>query len=181
MKLVAAKTYKKQIKALYKSAFPKEERAPLLLLYYWEKRRKGTFYAILGEDGFAGLVYIIRRERVVYLFFLAIEESQRGRGYGSAVLSLVRQMYPDSVVTLMIEDTADTAAENYAERIRRLRFYETNGFVQLHVKLNEAGVDYELLGTEKTVTQADFLAMMKWFFGKKLFQFLYRKTEVESR
>lgn len=180
MELTDAKKHKKQIKSLYRSAFPKEERAPLPLLYYWERRRKGRFYAVCEGDAFAGLVYIIRRGQMVYIFFLAIEEAQRGRGYGSGVLSLVRQMYPDCTVTLMIEDTADTAAENYAERLRRLRFYENNGFVQLHVKINEACVSYELLGTDKTVTQEDFLSMMRWFFGKPLYRWLYRATVKET-
>lgn len=179
MKLTAAKKYKKQIKDLYVRAFPKEERAPLPLLYYWEARGRGVFYAVCDGEEFVGLVYVIRRGRIVYLFFLTIEETRRGRGYGSAVLSLVRQMYPDCAFTLMIEDTADTTAGNYAERLSRLRFYENNGFTQLQVKINEAGVAYELLGTEKTVTQAEFLGMMRWFFGAPLYRWLYKATVIE--
>ncbi len=179
IELQPAKNYKKQTRTLYRSAFPKEERAPLFMLYRWEKAGKGAFYAVCDGDAFAGLVYIIKREQIVYIFFLAIEEAQRGRGYGTEVLAEVRSRYPDCVVTLMIEDTDEIAADNYAERIRRLHFYQANGFTQLHVKINEAGVDYELLGTEQTVTQADFLAMMRWFVGNPLYRYLYRKTKRE--
>ena len=115
----------------------------------------------------------------ISVFFLAIEEEKRGKGYGTEVLKELRKMYPDLAISLMIEDPEETDAENLNERINRLKFYERNGFQRLSIKINEAGVNYELLGTEDTVTQADFLMMMKDYVGALLFKILYRKTKTK--
>ena len=176
-----AKNYKKEIKHLYRTAFPKEERAPLFILYSKTKSGNNHFYAIVEDDAFTGLLYTIEDVGIVYVFFFAIEEDKRGQGYGSKVLSLVKDMYPGRTITLAIEDTADAKADNYDQRIQRLKFYERNGFTQLHFRVNEVGVVYELLGTEKGVTQADFLKLMKNYVGELLYRFIYRKTKIEGK
>lgn len=179
MNLVDARKYKKQIKQLYNSAFPRNERAPLSFLFHRTGNGRDSFYAVEDNEEFVGLVYTIGIEKLVYVFFLAVVEDKRGNGYGSRILQIVKNLYPDCVITLAIEDTSDSCAENFEQRIKRLKFYESNGFKQLHIKINEVGVDYELLGTENTVTQADFLAMMKNYFGRILFRFIYKATKIE--
>lgn len=179
MQFTDARKYKKQIKKLYKSAFPFYERAPFSLLMKRTDNGRDSFYAIVEENSFIGLVYTITCEKMVYVFFLAVTEENRGKGYGSKMLEKIREMHGGKPVTLMIEDTEETSAKNMDERIRRLKFYERNGFKRLHIKINEAGVRYELLGTDNTVTQADFLALMKEYIGGFLFKIIYRKTMRE--
>lgn len=140
---------------------------------------KDTFYALVEDNEFIGLLYTIKTEKMVYVFFFAIEEKMRGKGYGTEVLKKLSEMYPDRAISLMIEDTDEEDAENLDERIGRLKFYEKNGFQRLFIKINEAGVNYELLGTTDTVTQQDFLMMMKDYVGLLLFKILYRKTNVK--
>lgn len=179
MQLADAKSYKKQIKKLYNDAFPKCEQSPLSFLFRRTKDARNSFYAVLDNEEFVGLTYIIEGKRLVYVFYLAIVEEYRGKGYGSAVLTLIKEMYTDKVITLGIEDTADVNAPNYSERIDRLGFYKRNGFQQLNIRTNEVGVLYELLGTKTGITQADFLALMKDYMGTFLFRFIYRKTKFE--
>lgn len=176
MEFVSAKLHKKQVKRLYKSAFPRNERAPFWLLMKRCETPRDTFYALVEDNEFIGLVYTIKTEKMVYVFFLAIAEEKRGKGYGTEVLKTLREKYSDRAIALMIEDPEDENAENLEERIERLKFYEKNGFRRLSIKINEAGVRYELLGTDDTVTQADFLMMMKDYVGALLFKILYRKT-----
>ncbi len=176
MEFVNARLYKKQVKRLYRSAFPRNERAPFWLLMKRCDTGRDTFYALIDDNEFIGLVYTIKTEKMVYVFFLAIEEDARGKGYGTEVLKKLSEMYPDRAIALMIEDPEEKSAENLKERVERLRFYEKNGFQRLSIKINEAGVGYELLATDATVTQKDFLAMMKDYVGALLFKILYRKT-----
>lgn len=180
MKLVDARKHRKEVKKLYIAAFPKEERAPFSLLMSRVNNGRDSFYAVEDNGQFVGLVYTIRKEKLVYVFFLAVVEEKRGMGYGSRILRCIRKLNPGCVISLMIEDTADTSADNYEQRINRLGFYQSNGFKQLDVRINEAGVAYELLGTEDSVTQADFLALMKDYTGPLLYKFLYRKTIIEE-
>jgi len=179
MQLADAKNYKKQIKKLYNKAFPKCEQTPFSFLLRKTKDKRNAFYAILDGDEFIGLTYIIKGEKIVYVFYLAIMEEHRGKGYGSAVLTLIKEQYPDKVITLAIEDTAEVDAPNYSERMSRLAFYKRNGFGQLNIRINEVGVVYELLGTSTGITQADFLDLMKKYMGTFVFRFVYRKTKFE--
>lgn len=179
MKFEDAKKYKKQMKKLYKSAFPLNERAPFPLLMHRCDNGRDNFYAIVDEDNFIGLVYTISREKLVYVFFLAVTEENRSRGYGSEILDKIKEMNPHKAIALVIEDTEDKDADNLEERIRRLGFYERNGFQRLYIKINEAGVIYELLGTDPAITQADFLNLMKDWLGGFLFKFIYRKMKFE--
>ncbi len=88
-------------------------------------------------------------------------------------------MNPDKIITLAIENTEDENADNLEERVKRLEFYERNGFERLCIKVNEAGVVYELLSTNTMLTQADFLSLMKDWLGGFLYRFIYRKTKLE--
>lgn len=178
MEFVSAKKHTKQVKSLYRSAFPKNERAPFFLLMHRRDNGRDTFYALEENHEFIGLAYTIKTDKMVYVFFLAIEEDARGKGYGTEVLKKLREMYPDRAIALMIEDPEEKSAENLEERIERLKFYEKNGFQRLSIKINEAGVNYELLATENIVTQADFLMMMKDYVGTMLFRILYRKMDI---
>ena len=180
MKLVDARKHRKEVKKLYVTAFPREERAPFSLLMSRANNGRDSFYAVEDNGQFVGLVYTIRKDKLVYIFFLAVVEEKRGMGYGSRILRCIHKLNPGCVISLMIEDTADTSADNYEQRINRLGFYKNNGFMQLDVRVNEAGVAYELLGTEDSVTQADFLALMKDYTGPLLYKFLYRKTIIEE-
>lgn len=180
MKLVDARKHRKEVKHLYTTAFPKEERAPFSLLMHRVNNGRDSFYAVEDKDEFVGLVYTIRKEKLLYVFFLAVAQEKRGMGYGTRILRCIKRLNPGCVISLMIEDTEDTSADNYEERINRLGFYKANGFKQLHIRVNEAGVAYELLGTEDSVTQADFLALMKDYVGPFLYKILYRKTLIEE-
>ena len=175
-----ARNYKKQIKRLYETAFPKEERAPLFFLYYKTKKENYNFYAIVDEDDFAGLIYTMEDAGMVYVFFFAIADEKRGKGYGSKVLAMMKDKYPGHTITLMIEDMQEKDADNYEQRIRRLNFYERNGFTQLHIHIKEADVRYELLGTQKGVTQKGFLQLMKNYLGGLLYHFIYKEMKIEG-
>lgn len=179
MQFLDARKYKKQIKKLYRSAFPAKERAPLIMLFKKTKYDRYNFYSIVNDDEFIGLVYTMEAEKMVYVFFFAITQENRGKGYGTKALECIKKMHPDKAVALMIEDTTDTSAPNIEERINRLGFYERNGFERLGIHINEAGVDYELLGTDKTITRDDFLNMMRAYVGSFLFKILYRKMDLD--
>ena len=181
MEFLDAKNYKKEIKKLYRTAFPKNERAPLFLLFKRTNNGRDSFYAVSDNKEFVGLIYTISTRKLTYVFFLAVKEEMRGKGYGSKILDKIKKDSVNKTVILMIEDTEKEDCDNIKERLERLRFYEKNGFKKLMIKINEAGVDYELLGTELNVTQADFLNLMKDYVGSLLFKYLYRKTILSQQ
>lgn len=177
LEFCAAENYKKQISALYRKAFPIMEKLPLPFLYLRAKRGIGSFHAIVEDGKFAGLIYTMRLEDLVCLYYFAIAENQRGRGTGGKVLRMLRERYPDCSIVLLIEDTSDPTVSNYGQRLSRVGFYGRSGFRQLQIHIKEAGVSYELLGTDEGITRADYLMLMRKFFGGFLYRLLYGRQK----
>ena len=151
----------------------------MFLLFKRTNNGRDSFYAVSDNNEFVGLVYTISVKKLTYVFFLAVKEELRGKGYGTKILDKIKKVSSDKTVILMIEDTQKEDCDNLKERLERLKFYEKNGFSKLNIKINEAGVDYELLGTSLNVTQADFLLLMKNYIGSFLYKYLYRKTKIQ--
>lgn len=166
----------RQVRQLYKTAFPLAERVPFGIMM----RRSGVegvdFWAIYARQTakngdcsremirWVGFAYVISHEKLSYLFYLAINDDCRGKGYGSAVLRTIRKKYAGRKLFLAIEQI-DEAAPNLEERTKRKHFYQKNGFSELHCKLREMRMVYEVLGTEGPVSSTDFQYMMRRYFG----------------
>ncbi len=179
MELALAAKYRKKVKKLYKTAFPRNERAPFGFLMRRTENGRDSFSAVVDDGRFIGLTYTIHVEKLVYLFYLAVSEEERGKGYGTGILKCIRDMYPDCAIILSVEDTDDLNAENYDQRIRRLGFYEVNGYKKLGIKVTEIGVVYDLLCTDENITKKDFFALMKNYLGPRRFKLIY-KSQIEE-
>lgn len=169
-----AQLYKEQVRRLYISAFPPEERPPLRKLFQRARQGKGRFFAVTEEGRFVGLAYTIQSEALVYLFFLAVEEAYRGQGCGTQMLKQIIAMYPDRTMILSIEDPDDESAENLPQRLRRIPFYENCGFRRLPIKTREAGVVYAMMGTSPDVDVRDYYRMMRRHMGRVMFRLIFR-------
>lgn len=181
MELVEAIKYKKQVKQIYISSFPKSERMPLCILFHQAKKDSDSFYAAIENNEVIGFAYTIKYKNIVYIYYFAVEKNCRGKGYGKEILRLIKEKNPGCVITLSIEDTEDESVENYEDRLKRLKFYESNGFKKLNVKVREgSGVLFEILGTETVVTKEDFLEIRKAYLGPILLNLYYKSTKFEE-
>ena len=68
----------KSVKELYLSAFPAVERVPFWLLMKKSKNDGADFYAIYDGEKWIGLIYAITDGEVVYVYYYAISEKERG-------------------------------------------------------------------------------------------------------
>lgn len=160
----------RQIRSLYFAAFPADERAPFPLLAAKAARRNVDWWAIFDGELFVGFFYaVLYKEDLVYLFYFAIEENLRGCGYGSAALSELKREYAGKRLFLAAEEM-DENAENFAQRQSRKQFYEFNGFRDMHTKLLEGTVTYDVLSLGGTVTKDEYHhLMMDWLGWWRLF------------
>ena len=92
----------KSVKELYFSAFPSVERVPFWLLMKKSKNDGADFYAIYDEEKWIGLIYAITDGEVVYVYYYAISEKERGHGIGVAVLDEFKNLYKDKKIFLAI-------------------------------------------------------------------------------
>lgn len=159
------------LKNLYISAFPAEERAPFRLMM--SRLRKGKAEMLVAFDGeeFIGFAYTICHEGLVYLFYLAIEESKRGMGYGSLILSGIRKRYHGSRIFLAREQL-DSSAPNYQQRLSRHRFYLRSGFEDLPLSLKEASVVYDVMSVGGNILPEEYSRMIKSWAGRILYSFV---------
>lgn len=172
---------KNKVKSLYINAFPLEERCPFLILLSKVRKEKGEFFAIYDKEEYIGLIYNIVYKDIVYIYYLAIDDGKRNKGYGSKVLNDVKTMYKGKRVILMAE-TLDEKASNYEERINRNKFYSKNGFLYQGYTIMEFGVVYDMLGLETTpVLKIEFKELIKNYFGEFSYNKIYkRNTDIED-
>jgi ribosomal protein S18 acetylase RimI-like enzyme len=157
----------KKIKQLYVRAFPDEERAPFLMLVLKSRKEGVDFWSVRCDGEWVGMLYIVSYADLSYVFYLAVSEEHRGRGIGSAILRAARHHYKNRRLFLAIEQT-DTDAENQEQRLERKNFYIRNGFEELHKKLREGNVVYEILGSGGDVSAKDYKELMHSYAGSIL-------------
>ena len=148
---------RKKIRAIYEASFPKEEKLPFPLLRLLTGIRGIDFTAYRDGESILGFTYTVTAGDILFVLFFAVDESLRGRGVGSAILSHLKEK--GKAVLLNIEPL-DPAAENYAERLLRFRFYEKNGFIDTGYDIDEVGGTFRVLSTEKAL---DITAYKKVF------------------
>ena len=136
------KRIKKDVKPLFISAFPKEERPPAFIFFKNANRDTQDLYAYYDNDEFIGFASLTYYKDIVYIFFLAVSENKRNQGYGSKILNLIKEEYKDKVILLCYEEVDDKYPDNEM-RIKRKNFYRKNGFIDNGVKTNEFGVIFE--------------------------------------
>ncbi len=134
-----------KIKELYLSAFPAVERIPFWLLNKRTKTGIAEFCSLYDDDNWVGFIYTVKNAELVYVFFLAIKETERSKGYGSGLMELIKERYQGQVIGLSAEKPDATAANNH-ERLRRLKFYAKNEFLPTDFYTAEkGGVEFEFL------------------------------------
>ena len=157
-----------QVKALYESAFPANERIPIKHLL--DDKIKREFWAFFDkEDGasgsvedaaspkFCGFSNSITHGSITNIVYFAVVPELRSRGYGSKILQAIRRQHPDTRIVVDIEVEEDSKdAEELERRNRRREFYQRNGFDSSPVDYVWQGEHYRLLSAGGTVTEKEF-------------------------
>lgn len=173
----------KQVKALYHNAFPPEERPPFFMLTAKTGSDNVDFWAIYADNKWVGLAYVISKDKLSYLFYLAVSETERGKGYGSAIIRTLRRMYDGQQLFLALE-TLDESADNYDERVKRRNFYMHNGLVPVDCQITEGGVTYDVMGTSEHLVPEDYIKMMNEYAGplfSRIYPYKISRTERKAQ
>ena len=144
-----------QVKALYESAFPANERIPIKHLL--DDKIKREFWAFFDGDLFCGFSNSITHGSITNIVYFAVVPELRSRGYGSQILQVIREQHPDTRIVVDIEVEEDSKdAEELERRNRRRDFYLRNGFGSSPVDYVWQGEHYRLLTAGGTVTEKEF-------------------------
>lgn len=155
----------KEIKELYDTAFPKEERMPFWLLRKNGRKSIADLMGVYDNEEFVGMIHLVYYEDIVYLFFLAVSPEARGQGYGSRIIQALHRRFPSRRIILNIEQVVE-GCDSYEERRKRKEFYLRNGLKEAGYLTKEFDVVYEMLYLGETVSFDEYWAMMSRYFGK---------------
>ena len=140
----------KRAKALYHTAFPKEERLPWWILRLNAHRKGIDLTAWMEEDRFCGFTASVTVEGLHSLLFFSVDTPLQGQGYGSAILAALREEYGSIVLNV---ELLDENAPNYPQRLRRFAFYQRNGFSDTGHDVWEVGGRFRILATRQLDVQ----------------------------
>ena len=111
-----------------------------------------------------------------YVFYFAVDDKKRGKGYGTAILRAAQKKYSGRRLFLAIEEV-DEKYDNYKQRTDRLKFYERAGFIRTGQKMQEGKVIYDLMGIGGRVSNKEYRRLIRSFAGLVLLFFTMRIIE----
>lgn len=123
-------------------------------------RKQLKVHALYDQETFVGMAIYYNSESTVYLAYLAVDPRLRGKGYGSKILRMLEEKYPDQQIVLDIEPL-DPSADNYAQRVSRLKFYQQNGWNRTHELLKDEDGQYEALVDQEKFDKKDFAKTLR--------------------
>jgi GNAT superfamily N-acetyltransferase len=166
----------KEIVAIYKQEFPAAERIPVPLMNMFAKRKSVDFLAFYDDDKFIGFAFFITHKTLTFLFFFAVKPSEHSKGYGSKILSYLRERYVGNRIVLLFE-TVNPNVSNNVQRIRRREFYIKNGYVPSGFREVPKYDTFDAYVTGGSCTKEEFAELIAHFVGKPLAPFLKMKLE----
>lgn len=126
-------------------SFPDNERLDINVLL---NNNKIDTYILLDEDKYIGFMTIADSDNYSYLYFLAIDSTNRSKGYGSKALEAFKDIAKDK--TRLIDlDLQDDRAEDSINRKRRKDFYLRNGYYDINLRLDYLDMELELISSKQ--------------------------------
>lgn len=168
MELTTKLTHEKELRALYKAAFPKEERKPMTFIHKLRREGKCVIHSATENGKFIGLAIMLTDEKFALLDYLAVDPSLRSMGYGAKILDELREIYADKCLFLERE-TVLNSVENAHDRDRRRRFYLKNGLSDTGIYVNVYTVEMTLMTFGKSITFEEYAAFLKKTLGTLIF------------
>ena len=156
VKQITAANADAQIKQLYETAFPEDEKIPWEDLMRLVMEMPLDFIAYYDGEVFIGFTIVYPRKTFSWFWYFAVCEDLRGKGYGQLILNKIVEQYKGSSLVLDMESPTQ-ACENINQRKRRHNFYIRNSFrdTNLYRNYNDITMTIMMLG-EGTFTMQDW-------------------------
>ena len=166
------KNISKDIKPLFISAFPRDERPPAHIFFSSFKKKSNTLYGFYEEETFIGFTSVVVIRDICYIYFLAVSPNMRDQGYGSQILLFIKEKYKEYNLLLCYEEVKEKY-KDYGQRLKREQFYLRNGFKKNPLKTNEFGVVFQTakIGTI-IITFKDYQDIFGTAFSRKILPFI---------
>lgn len=148
---------------IYRNSFPKVEQFPVLLLRIMSHLKGINSVAFYDGNNLCGFSYYLVNEKTVFILFLAVNDKIRSKGYGSQIISWIKENHPNREIFLDAEKP-DENAENNDQRVKRIEFYKRNGIFDTNHSFTYDGVTYEILCTDDNFSDEDYNENLMSYF-----------------
>ena len=155
----------RELKKLYKSAFPKEERKPFALIKRMKQRGYCDVLSFHEDGNFLGLAITVFYENDVLIDYFAVNEKKRGLGLGTKMLGILLNQYKTSRVFLEVERPYPKK-QGFDTKLKRKSFYLKQGFCDTGVAIRLFGVEFDLLSFGGELTFEEYYSFYLNVVGK---------------
>lgn len=97
---------------------------------------------------------------MTFVLYLAVNNQVQSKGYGSAILETLKEKFSGTNITLNIE-RLDPSADNYEQRVKRLKFYKKNGFYDTDYTITDRGETFLTLTTSPSFSVEVFKKVLR--------------------
>ena len=153
--------WNKDLVKIYETSFPKSERIPYEnLLRIMEEAEFPVEYLaheeggglFLGNGDLVGLSITAELDDYDWIWYLAVREVCRGKGYGKQLLQIVKQRCYDASyrvkpIIIEVESPDQPECNNKEEREWRYKFFLDQGFRDTGVTYEYRGVKYNIMSS----------------------------------
>lgn len=140
--------------SLYERSFPVNERRDLTPIIK-DESDDDEVLALIDNDDYIGFVVLLNHDDISHIIYFAIEEKYRDHGYGSTILNMLKQRYPDKKIIADVEEPEE-GSFNYRQRLKRVEFYKRNGFIRSDVHYEWLHEDYMIMVANGKISENEF-------------------------
>lgn len=166
-----------EIKEMLTELFPPSEVAPFWFMLARAKEKFVDFLAFYDNDQLIGFSYLISQNDLTNIIYLATPTKVHSKGYGSQILSLLKQRFVNNRFVLTIDELDETAS-NYAQRLKRKDFYAKNDFFPNGLKVQMRKNRFEVLVYNGNCTIKEMQNVQKRYMGYPIYWF-YKTKEIK--
>jgi len=152
-----------EIKKIYDDSFPIEEMIPYTKLVEISNDTDHLFYGIYDDCALVGMNYLILKNDILYILYLAISKEYQSKGYGKAIVNKIINKYSNYRIALNIEEV-NPKYSNFNQRLKRKDFYQLFGFEsQGYLFSNFQGVTFETMAINGVVSYEEIQTLFDYF------------------
>ncbi len=148
------------VRELQMTAFPPEECFTMEEILRLSESVHIEYKSFWEGEQLCGILFYNVGETMLYLFYLAVPTEVRSKGYGAKLIQWLIKMYSDKAIVGNIEPIGFDA-ENENQRIRRLAFYERNGFHRVPFRLLDDSGLYDIISTGSFFDEKEYMHLIE--------------------
>jgi hypothetical protein len=148
---------RKKIKELYLNVIPPHEKWTFYSFWWKRKHKNVSFVNVYDGDKWLGFVFYSHHKDLVYVWYFAIDEGNGiivstndidenayPTGYGGAVFSEIKRLYPNHRVLTPVNSENENG-ENAEQCVRIKQYYEKCGFCETGYFVKQKTDSFELM------------------------------------